>query len=367
MGKILAKFRELQSTSTKFPFQNLPDVCKLKIFSYLGLIDKGLAAQVCREWNAWLQSPSIWMNIDLTQLPLHSKQLRFHRCTAECHAEHHVKIGKFLLFLGRIRPLVIWISISWEITGNKDDWLELIQLLFSSVHLNELRVANLIWKATMAKPLWSRNFKWSLVDLQGTEYTERRRQRHFAKFFEMFAEAAPRLEHLTLPFDWSLRSIRSLIHLKNIQYLTLDKFFDFQVLDQTMLDMILQSLQLLRHLVIEIWTPSGSGLIGYQIHSDSLLYLDILRCRGLFLSQVGLQNIRILKVSRHEWKGPLELKGDIDTACLHQLLSDGAPRLQQLNDHFLEVYWREHIYEKLDRVLRAVCSCKAHKQITAVT
>lgn len=361
MGKILAKLRELQGTTGKFPFQNLPDVCKLKVFSYLGLIDKGLAAQVCHEWNQWLRSPSLWTDIDLTRLPLHSKRLRFHRCSSECYEEYRVRISKFLRYLAGIRPMIRRVSFAYDIADYKEGWFDLIELLFMAVRFGELEAANLNWKATSIKPLWSESFKWSVEEPQGTEYIERRRQRLFAKFFEMFVCAAPKLKKLIMPFDWSTRSINSLITLENIETLTLEKYFAFQALDQVMLDAILQSLRCLRQLIMEIWTPSGNGLIGYQIRSESLEFLDVSQCRGFCISRVCLENIRVFKASRRTWKGPLALKGDLSVPCLYQVLSEGAPRLEQLNDHILQPHWREHCYDELDVVLRSVCSCSIHR------
>lgn len=363
MGKILAKLRESHGGGgAKFPFQDLPDVCKWKVFTFLNLTEKGLAAQVCTDWNNFLRSPGLWTDINLTQIPLHYKRLRFHRCNAECYEEYRARVVKFLRYLSIMRPTVRRISFSYDIADSKEGWFELVDLLFSAVKLGELRSADLNWKTTAVKPLWPETFKWSAEEPQGTEYIERRRQRMFTKFFEKFVCASPKLRRLIIPFDWSTKSVNVLVTLENMEMLQLEKYFAFQALDQFMLDAIFQSLRHLRRLVLEIWTPSGYGFLGYDIRSESLEFIDVSQCRGFYINRVELENVKVFKVSRHSWKGPLAMKRDNSLPCLYQVLCEGAPRLQRINDHDLEPHWREHVYDELESVLRTICSCHLHQR-----
>jgi len=53
-----------------FPFEELPEVCQLHVFSYLSVVERGRASTVCRHWNDLLRSAILWTDVDLTVFPL---------------------------------------------------------------------------------------------------------------------------------------------------------------------------------------------------------------------------------------------------------------------------------------------------------
>ena len=64
------------TSESYFPFEALPEVCQLHVFSYLTVLERGRASAVCRHWNSLLQSATLWTNVDLTVFPL--------RCSCSC-------------------------------------------------------------------------------------------------------------------------------------------------------------------------------------------------------------------------------------------------------------------------------------------
>lgn len=212
------------------------------------------------------------------------------------------------------------------------------------------------------KPYQSDNLTWSTSDYKDLMYHQRRRQRLFVNFFDQFTAAAPNVKELVMPFDWSPRSVRALSRLQELRTLVLEKYFIFQSLEQGHLDNLLGSLPNLRNLDLEVWTPSGRGLQPYYIESKSLRTLDISQCRGFYLQDLHTPSLKVFKVSLHNLSGPLASLESVNATCLHQVLSEGAPNLTQINDHVLHPDWRDNVYPELDSIMNSVCSCRLHKQ-----
>lgn len=367
MGKILAKFRprsEGAAATSLFPFQALPYLCKLRIFSFLETIDKGVAAQVCREWNTLVKCPSLWSSIDLAAFTLHSKWClqRIHHCDRDCYKAYCERMNKFHRFLTAIGPALRSFRFAYDIGDGQDGWLEWVESFLTASQCRELESAYLNWKETPAKPFWVDGDRWSSEDYNELMHRHRHRQRQFVRFLEFFSRRAPNVSKLVMPFDWSAKTVQLLMNLRNLETLVLEKYFVFQALDQSLLDRLVRSLPLLRHLVIEVWTPSGSGLLFYAIRSSTLQYIDISQSRGFFFREVDLPNVRVFKAGRHPWNGPLVMSNSLRIPCIHQVLADGARNLRQINEHVLRADWRENIYDELNLILKAMCSCHQHKR-----
>lgn len=366
MGKILAKLRPRSETvaSSIFPFQCLPYLCKLRIFSFLETVDKGIAAQVCSEWNALIRCPGMWTCVDLTTFTLHSKSCsqRMHRCDRDCYKLYCERMNKFHRYLTSVGPALKRFQFAYDIGDGQDGWLEWIESLLNASQCRDLESAYLNWKETPAKPFWPDGDQWSSEDYNELMHRHRHRQRQFVKFLEFFACRAPNISKLVMPFDWSSKSVTVLMTLRCLRTLVLEKYFVFQALDQSLLDMLIRSLPLLKELMIEVWTPSGSGLLFYTIQSSTLEYVDISQSRGFFLREVDLPNVRVFKAGRHPWNGPLVMADSVRIPCIYQVLSEGAPNLQQINEHALHKDWREHQYDELNLILKAMCSCHQHKR-----
>ena len=371
MGKKLSTLfskKEHSRSSSKFAFSYLPEVCKLAVFSFLSDKEKAVAAQVCGEWNRLMRSASLWCDVDFLQFTLcansdhiTSDQRSGHNCDDLCYKEYQKKVLMYYQYLLNIKPIVKGLKFAFDIGDYRDCWLELIQSFLETSRCSELQSAWMNWKQTPTKPVRPKNVTWCTNDYNEVIHRHRHRQRLFVKFFDLFTASAPNVSHLVIPFDWSERSVQLLARLQNIQTLVLDKYFVYQSLEQTSLNHLIHSLPRLRSLTLEVWTPSGSGLLFYSISSESLEYVDISKCRGFYLGPVNLPRVKTLKASRHLWNGPLVTRdSSIHVPCIHQVLSDGSPILSILNDHRLEEEWRTEVSEELDRLLKTVCSCCMH-------
>lgn len=372
MGKILAKLRPRSdgasassSSSVIFPFQCLPYLCKLRIFSFLETIDKGIASQVSSEWNALIRCPSMWSCVDLTTFTLHSTTTcfqRVHRCDRDCYKLYCERMNTFHRYLTSVGPALKRFQFAYDIGDGQDGWLEWIESLLNASQCRDLESAYLNWKETPAKPFLPDGDQWSSEDYNELMHRHRHRQRQFVKFLEFFACRAPNISKLVMPFDWSAKSVQVLMKLRCLETLVLEKYFVFQALDQSLLDTLVRSLPLLKQLVIEVWTPSGSGLLFYTIQSSTLRYVDISQSRGFFLREVDLPNVRVFKAGRHPWSGPLVIADSVRIPCIYEVLCEGAPNLQQINEHVLRMDWRERQYDELNLILKAMCSCRQHKK-----
>lgn len=345
----------------KFPFDKLPVDCMLKVFSFLSVKERGVASQVCSEWRALIKSSSLWNIIDMTAFPLCHNRSQSHECSELCYALYRNRVKKFFQYLHYIRPVLRRLRFAYDIGDNRDGWLDCLQTLMRSSRCQELEFAHLNWKETPIRPFWRDSATWSTSDYNELMHRHRRRQRLFVNFFVSFVAAAPNLNKLILPFDWSPLSLEALARLSKLEVLVLEKYFVFQSLEQSALDALFQNVTSLRHLVLEVWTPTGRGLVLYSIKSDHLEYLDVSQCRGFYIQDVHLPNVKVFKVSRHHWTGPLVNPDNLRVPCVYHVLRQGAPNLVQVNEHVLHKDWRDTIYPELDIILKAVCSCSEHK------
>lgn len=360
MGKALATLKKIVEKES-FPFQKLPADCMLKIFSFLTPVERGQAAQVCSQWRTLVKSSSLWSVVDLTTFPLCTKKSARHECTELCYAAYRNRMKKFIKYLISVKPALHSLSFAYDIGEYKDGWLENLQSLIKASRCLELEVAHLNWKETPIRPFWSESITWSTNDYNELMHRHRHRQRLFVNFFDLFTAAAPNVKQLVLPFDWSQRSLLALSRLRRLENLVLEKYFVFQTMDQESLDTLFRQLTNLRRLILEVWTPSGRGLIFYHLTSASLEYLDVSQCRGFYLGTVNLPRVQVFKISRHPWNGPLVSADSVNVPCVYEVLCEGAPALRQLNEHTLRPDWRDNPYEELDVVLKAICSCRVHK------
>lgn len=192
-------------------------------------------------------------------------------------------------------------------------------------------------------------------------YKHRYRQRIFVQFFETISVTAKNLRQLVLPFDWSERSLRALKRLPELRYLSLEKYFLYQPMKQEMLDQLLDCVPHLKQLILEVWTPSSKGLQCFRLHAANLHTLDMLQCRGLYLSDARLPKLHTFKMTRNPWSGPLVSPDAGSIPCIYQVLCEGCPSLRLLNEHSLKPEWKDVIYPELQVVLNHICSCHIHK------
>jgi hypothetical protein len=345
-------------SSGRFPIQRLPTDCRLKIFSFLTVKEKGVASLVCREWNDLMKTPGLWGTVDLTTFPMCSVKRKNHHCGQLCYKLYRIRIQRLIHYLMQVKPVIRNLSFAFDIGDSEDGWLKLLEGFLKCTRLQDLVFANLNWRETPMKSMWVEHSAWTMNDFM---YSHRRRQRLFCSFFDTFATAAPNVRKMILPFDWSGRSFKSLRKLKQLDSLVLEKYFVFQTLTQAAVDDLFNSVPQLRKLILEIWSPSAKGLQMYDITASELELLDVSQSRGFYLKSVNLPKLKEFKIARHSWNGPLTSVDQVDIPCVLEVLRAGAPGLEQLNEHLLHPGWCDAIYPELELILKAVCSCREHK------
>ena len=362
----------VKSPKSYFPFEALPEVCQLHVFSYLTVLERGRASLVCRRWNTLLQSATLWSDVDLTVFPLCCRcscRRSGVACTSiSCYEMYKERIQSYVEHLERVRPNLRRLSFAFDIGDYTDDWLDLLYGLLRSFRCSELKRVRLNWKDTPAKSdkiVEGTLLSWSVTTCSDYTSYHRRRQRLFASFFELFVTSAANVVDLSMPFDWSSRSLQALGRLQRLQVLKLDVYFVPQPVDQDAVDELLRSVPQLRRLTLAVCVSSGAGLVPYRLHSRSLRHLDIAQCRGFYLGHVDLPQLTSLIAAVQPSHGPL---GAVSTSraqvhhipCIYDILRYGAPSLQRLNGNTLRPDWPEVYTDDLHAVLRDICTCLAH-------
>ena len=359
----------IQSTSiSKFPFQNLPIELKLKVFTYLSQNDKGRLMRTCRYWRELLRTPMLWTDVSLYNFSVHCLSSASHAITRaarlegedNCYTCYKEKVHLFCSLILTINPPIKTLDIKFDIGNPYDKYNALLKHLITHSNMSELKVLNFNWKDTPARPFWMEKTEHSL-SCNDFMSSHRHRSRLFVYLFDDWTKISSKITTMVLPFDWSTRSMDSLLRLRQLDTLVLEKYFVFQFLEQGMLDRLLQGLPQLKRLMLEIWSPSGPGIVPFSFTSPNLEILDISQSRGLYISSLDMPNLVRFRIARHPWNGPLVCSERIYIPCLYEVISQGAPKLQKLNDHYLEAGWNAAVYPKLEEVLKAVCSCRKHK------
>ena len=156
----------------------------------------------------------------------------------------------------------------------------------------------------------------------------------------------------------------AIVRLRKLEELSLNRYSELQALDCITLDRVIRGLPRLRRLELEVWTPCASGgLTYYSLCSKSLEVVELSQCRGFALGHVDLPRVRVMKLSRCLWSGPLMVQNSTDVCslpCLHRVLSDGVPNLEELNGFKLHADWREHVTDEFESLLESVCACELH-------
>jgi len=333
--------------ASELNFGDLPPEVKLHIFALLLATERGVAAQVCRDWRALMRVSTLWSDIDTTTLPVCS--------LAHQHTAQNRRCCQFLNYVANARAVVRHLCIRGDICNA--EWRGTLQSFLVNVRLHELSWAHMDWAANGAGDVGDKNEK------------ARRAQRLFVGIFDTFTRVAPKVATLIVPFDWSERSVNILLRLSHINTLVLKKYFTYQCLSQSMLNQILEGLPLLRRFHLEVWIASGHGAVAFSVSSPHLEFLDLSLCRGLDLERVDLPQLTVIKLNRlYPWHGSLMLHSstsgqDQCRLCIREVLACGAPRLRLVNEHILRQEWSQlsGIYDELNLVIGAVCSCPLHR------
>jgi len=362
---LVAGRAQLHEEPEYFPFHSLTDDCKLHIFSQLNPSERGIAAKVCHKWSQLMRTPSLWNVIDLVAFPTFpasSDDVFSADDNMNLYETYCARMKCFVSYLISIRPAVHVLRFEFDIGDLRDGWLEMLHALFRTSLLQELQHAEMGWTDTPCKPyVPDSSVTWCANDCKDLMYRHRHRQRLFVKFFDLFTAVAVNIVSLSIPFDWTERSLHALHKLSNLKVLNLQKYFLFQPIDQKMIDSLFLSAPLLRRLTIEVWTPSGRGLQSFHLHSEQLEFLDVSRCRGFYIEDADLPKLVEFRVSICPMSGPLVSAEGIDMVCVYNVVKAGAPSLCQLNEHVLKADWRNTVYDELDTLLKSICACAKHQ------
>lgn len=344
------------NTTDTFPFQHLPVICKLEVFSYLKTHEKGISATVCKEWNALLNFPSLWKIVDLGFLRGNFHLQNEHSDSPETSsASLKKKLLSFTSFMENLGAKIKNLTFDLEICFEVDAIDSLLESHISS-ELNSVTIT------------WNNLIPATFRELQETpkpdfDYNRRRQQRQKVVFLKKFVELVPKIESLTTPFDWSMGATSAITMLTSLRKLVLLKHSELQSPHQSNFDAILNSLTNLESLEVEVCTPSLSGLQDFGLKSSSLKHLKISRSKGICFSCLKFPKLTHLEVSMEFYTCPLNVKITQESArkpCLYSLLRSGAPALKSINNHLLSKMWQHCRYAELESVLVDACPCPAH-------
>lgn len=306
-----------------------------------------------------MRTPSVWSHVAFSDFPFWCITTEEHNCIGNCYIRYRVRVKQFFSYLKELKPILRSLEFKFDIGENEDGFLQPLENLIDKATTKELRYACMNWKETPIRPFWTDRVRDIRCDEVMSKH--RLRQRLFVSFFDLFTMQCPKVETLVLPFDWLDKSVDCLLRLQNLHTLVLEKYFVFQKLCQDLIDRLLIGLPCLKQFMLEVWTPSGQGLVFFALVSKSIEYLDISQSRGFYLNTVHLPNMKTFRVARHPWNGPLVMADRVNVPCLYDVLAEGARRVEKINEHYLKPTWRDGIYQTLEEVLKNVCSCRRHK------
>ncbi|GFO42040.1 Zinc finger protein 62 homolog isoform x2 [Plakobranchus ocellatus] len=348
------------------PFQQLPELCKIKIWSFLQQNDLGRCMLVCTEWCHLIQKPYLWSSVRFSALSYsclpHDHQGPVHKDPI-CHHCFRKRVFSFSKFLYRIKPVVKQFQFCLDLSHPTDQFNAVVEQFLDTAKLNLLTHADMNWKESPSRaPL-------DQESVQDYMYRYRRRQRVFSRIFDRFVTLSPQISTLVIPFDWTDENIRSLCHLKGLENLVLEKYGVFNhIFTQHHLTVLMKSLVNLKKLLLEVWIPScnNGGMEVYCIASSSLTFLDISQCRGFYIKNLNTPNLLNLRMARRPWRQILLQSQTLHLPCLCAVLLEGAPQIQEINGFHLERHSLMQPPEELSTLMNTVCCCVRHRTVSGI-
>lgn len=235
-----------------FQFQFLPELCKIRVWSFLKQCDLGRCMLVCAEWYHLIKKPRLWRSVRFSDLP-HSCLPRDH--TGLVHTEpicHHCfrkRVFAYSQFLSQIHPEVQEFQFCLDISHPTDQFNCVVEQFMSTVELSSLTYADMNWKESPSRA----SLRTSQESLQDYMYRYRKRQRMFSRIFETFVSLATHLTTLVMPFDWTDKNLESLCSLRGLENLVLEKYGIYNhIFKQDHMNMLTKSLVNLRKLLLEV-------------------------------------------------------------------------------------------------------------------
>ena len=232
------------------PFQQLPELCKIKIWSCLHQNDLGRCMLVCTEWYRLIQKPQLWSSVRFSSLsysclpqdrhgPVHTDPV--------CHHCFRKRVFSFSQFLVRIKPVVKEFQFCLDLSHPTDQFNAVVEQFLETANLSALTHAEMNWKESPSRAPIDQE------SVQDYMYRYRRRQRMFCRIFEKFVNLSPKITTLVMPFDWTDRNIRNLCRLTGLEKLVLEKYGIYNhIFTQDHLSMLMKSLVNLKKLLLEV-------------------------------------------------------------------------------------------------------------------
>ena len=356
--------QRLQIKNYKLPFEHLPRECKIHVFSYLTIFERGVAAQVCCDWRDLMQLPGVWSNIDLSvfnvsrQKPPGARH-RSNGCYfCRKYETYNKQVSSFLQYLKFVRPSLKSLALTLDFGSKKDKWDKLLVSFLTDSRCSELFSVQLDWRQAPLQPMCYDSYCCHFSKVRCMFKLHIERGIIFEDFFNHFTKLTSRLRHLAIPFPWTWKNVRFLCRLKKLEHLSLDQYSVLKCPEQGMLDAVLTAMPNLRYLKLAICMPFFGHKKMFTVSHQRLEVLDIGQCQGFFLNQLNLPSLHAIHVSRAPWQGALLNPNKIP--CIINLLLDGSTKVTHINKFQLDDYWKEYEYEEMKAHLDKVCPCYRH-------
>lgn len=345
-----------------FPFNSLPVECQLHVLSFLTEVDKCNCALVCVSWSCLVRSWKLWRVADysrrgvfhLGQEGLLVSNREFERWKSWVHHYTHHLISR--------RASLLTLKASFDVGDRSNKWCELLSHLLDNVHCRDLSHLDLNWTFTLLEPLDLRVHSGS--SSHQDSITKMDQVTSFQGLLTKLTQTCPRISKMRLHFDWSDVSVSLLSQFQQLRVLELKYFWVFKGVTPSTLQTLTRSLPHLKSLTLNILVPLRNLGISYTLESQSLEFLDVSPSRGLVFSRLRLPALRELRAKKIVRGITLDKKTRLRIQsrwpCLYQVLREGTPRLQALNNERLLPSWRERSYGELNAILGHSCYCVQH-------
>ncbi|KAK0057997.1 hypothetical protein Bpfe_012650 [Biomphalaria pfeifferi] len=352
----------LDNRESCFPFQDLPDLCKIKIWSFLKQCDLGRSMLVCRSWHKSISNPQWWNVISLNELPytcLPRDRNGPTHTEPVCHHCFRKRLFSFSAFLSRLRPIVKKFQFCLDISHPTDQFYTVVERFLLSADLKSLTYADINWKESPSRS----NLRTVNEPSQDILYRCRQRQRMFFRMFQDFVNVATQLTTLIMPFDWTEPNVENLCKLVKLENLVLEKYGTYNhTFTQEHMNKLTKSLVHLKKLLLQVSIPTGDSVMRlYQIESASLVVLDVSLCCGFYLQRITTPNLLKLRILPKPLKRNFFQQQTPEMPCMFSVLSVGAAQLKNINGHILEMETIDHPSIELSNLLSTLCWCPKHK------
>ncbi|KAJ8252136.1 hypothetical protein COCON_G00214480 [Conger conger] len=354
--------RRLRAEEDVFPFNSLPVECQLHVLAFLPELDKCNAALVCVSWSRLMRSGKLWRVADFSRrgashagqegLLVSNREFERWKAWVSHYVHHLISRGASLLTL----------RASFDLGDRYNKWGELLSHLLDSVHCRDLSHLDLNWTFTLLEPLDLRPHSGSASHQESV--TKADQVENFQVLLAKLAHSCPRVTRMRLHFDWSETSASLLGQFRHLRVLELRYFWVFKGVNPGTLQTLTKALPSLRSLTLHVLVPLRNLGVSYTLESDSLEFLDVSQSRGLVFSRLRLPALRELRAKKAVRGITLDrrtrLRIQSRWPCLYQVLREGAPKLQALNNERLLPGWREQGYRELTVILQQACYCLQH-------